>query len=239
MVYALIDSRVNEMIQSRLQKESFGIITLPPSKDLPEAIASHPDSLVTKIGNTLIFSADYSDDGVCALTDVREYAPHIKMILASEPMGKKYPQDTRYNALRIGDHLFCRTESISSSVKDEAERQGLTIVNVKQGYPHCSTLKLNDKAAITADSGMASAMEKCGIRVYRIETGNIALPPYEYGFIGGACGVFGGKIYFFGDYTAHPSRSVIEQSAKAEGLELISLTDGMLSDFGGIVFLDK
>lgn len=239
MVYALIDRRVNEKMKERLMKEGFGLIELPPSADLPTPIASHPDSVLSKIGNSIILSCDYCDDGAYALTDIREYAPHIKIHLAWDGMGKEYPSDARFNSLKIGRYLFARRDSISGMITEKATEHGLNIVDVKQGYPHCSVLALGDDAAITADEGMASAMEGVGIKVYRIKPGYITLEPYKYGFIGGACGVFGKKIYFFGDYRMHPSRRVLEEAAGDLGYTLIPLSEGELADFGGIVFLDK
>ncbi len=239
MTVALIDSRASREIKTAIIKAGFSVIELPPARELPTPISAHPDSLLTKIGQTLILSADYSDDAAYALSDIREYAPHIKLRLSSDSYGKKYPSDAVFNALVIGERIFCKTDTVSDTIIDEARKMGFEIVSVRQGYPHCSVLKIDENTALTADEGMAKEMEKKGIKVYRIAPGHISLPPYEYGFIGGACGVFNKKIYFFGDYSSHPSSSVFEKMAADTGFELISLCGGELSDFGGIVFLDK
>ena len=99
-------------------------------------------------------------------------------------------------------------------------------------------LKLSESAAITADRGMAEILKKHGIRATLIEHGGISLPPYEYGFIGGAGEVHDGKLYFFGDVNTHPDKDKIMSAAESEGLTVISLCAGVLRDLGGILFTE-
>ena len=139
----------------------------------------------------------------------------------------------------MGNKLFCRTESASEYLIAAAKRSGLEIVSVKQGYPACTVLKLSDEAAITADRGMAEALRAEGIRVYLIENGGISLPPYEFGFIGGASGVFGGAVYFLGDASRHPSWEIISDAIEKEGLRAVMLGRCELLDLGGIIFAES
>ena len=149
-----------------------------------------------------------------------------------------YPHDVHLNALRMGNKLFCRVESASTTLLASAEKNGLEIVNVKQGYPACTVLKLSDSAAITSDRGMAAILEKHGIRVTLIEQGDISLPPHEYGFIGGAGEVDGECLYFFGDPKKHRDGEKIITAAEDEGLKVVPLSSGQLRDLGGIIFSD-
>ena len=91
---------------------------------------------------------------------------------------------------------------------------------------------------ICADRGLERSFSANGIDVALIENGGIALPPYEYGFIGGATGVFGNKVYFIGDYKRHPSAEIIENALSSEGYTPISLSDEPLFDLGGLIFLE-
>ena len=128
--------------------------------------------------------------------------------------------------------------SASEALIESAKKFGYEIVNVKQGYPACTVLKLSDSAAITADQGMANILEKHGIRVTLIEQGNVSLPPHEYGFIGGAGAIDGDRLFFFGDVKTHPESEKIIAAAEAEGLQIVPLGGGGLRDLGGIVFLE-
>ena len=140
------------------------------------------------------------------------------------------------NALVIGKTIFCKTDTVSEAIMELARRGGYKICHTKQGYPACSVLSFGE-CAITADKGLASLMEKNGIRVTLISSGGISLPPYEYGFIGGASGVYEDKIYFFGDLSSHPDGEIISKAIRDGGFTPISLSDEPLADFGGIIAL--
>ena len=84
---------------------------------------------------------------------------------------------------------------------------------------------------------MASLLRENGIRVTLISKGGISLPPYDYGFIGGASGVVGRKIYFFGDLNSHPDSAVIRKAIEEEGFIPVSLSDERLRDLGGMILL--
>ena len=84
---------------------------------------------------------------------------------------------------------------------------------------------------------MHDVLTKHGIRVTLIENGDVLLPPYEYGFIGGASGVFGDTVYFLGDVTKHRSYEKIRKACEGEGKDVVSLSDEGLIDLGRIIFL--
>ena len=232
----ICDSRISPKAERRLRILGFEPILLPASSNLGEAVRSHPDTLICRIGDTLITSADYCEEASYIFSDIRERAPHIKIKVASEELSAKYPGDCKLNALISNQRIFLKKDSISDAVISEALAHGLKVISVKQGYPACSALSLGD-AIITADEGLIRAAENAETKAYRIECGHISLPPHEYGFIGGATGVFEKRIYFHGDYKLHPSWKTIEEAADERGFELISLSDEPLSDIGGLIFL--
>jgi hypothetical protein len=152
--------------------------------------------------------------------------------------GERYPEDVIFNSLTMGKRIYARLDSLSPYLKELALKMGYELRHVKQGYPACTALKLSDNAVITADEGLAETLTKDGVRVYRITDGGISLPPYEYGFIGGAAGVDGDRVYFLGDITSHPSASVILNAIEQEGMRAVSLASSQLLDLGGILFAE-
>ena len=234
----IVDNRISEKMKRTLALHGIYSVELPSHTRLGAAIASHPDTLIFKLGKSLVTSADYLDEALCVFTDIREMSTDTVIIAAPDTLDNRYPCDCAYNALVVGNRVFLKIESASDTVLNLIRASGKKVVCVKQGYAACSTLVLGENAAITADKGMSEALRKEGVRVYEIASGNIALPPHEYGFIGGACGVFGNKVFFFGDYKKHPSSDIIEQALRTEGFIPISLSDEELVDLGGIVFLD-
>jgi hypothetical protein len=96
---------------------------------------------------------------------------------------------------------------------------------------------VGDKALISSDRSILSAAELHGIPILPIKEGNVALPPYTHGFIGGATGFDDGKLFFAGDLSLHPDGKRIEDFCKIFDVEPISLAKCPLSDIGTILFI--
>lgn len=239
MAVAIVDSRISERCERALMLRGFTVIKTPPSKKLGRAVCSHPDILMFKYGNEIITSADYCDEAAYVFSDIREMCPGVKISFTDECFAKEYPKDAIFNALVSGGKIYCRSASVSPAVTELAKRCGLDVVDVRQGYPACTVLSLGNGVSVTADNGMARALRENGEQVFVIENGDITLPPHEYGFIGGAAGVFGGVAYFLGDLDSHRSANVIKDACKAAKVAPVSLSDEALADLGRIIFIDQ
>lgn len=237
---AIVDCRIDSECKRSLELHGFYVITLPAYTPLPAALASHTDMLLCPLGSELISTADYADTAEATFSDIRRAlgSSGIKLSYTSDTLTDKYPDDCRLNVISFGNNLLCRTESVSGYIKDAAMRHGMNIVPVRQGYPACVTLKLSDGAAITADRGIKRVLRAIGVDVTLIENGDIDLPPYEYGFIGGCAGVYGKNIYFLGDPATHRSYTAIHAACDDAGLSVIPLGRGRLRDLGGILFAE-
>ena len=238
MKIALTDERISEKCERGLMLRGFRVLKMPRYPALSEPMAAHPDMVMFSHKKRIITTADYCE--LCDFTffELSSMVSGISFTVTADRTEAVYPGDCIFNALVIGDRIFLKTDTASRAVVEYAKRAGLKIVSVKQGYPACTVLALGDRAAITADRGMAEAMRGEGIEVTLIEDGGIILPPYEYGFIGGASGSFGNTVYFLGDIHSHPSAERIIRAAAMAGFSCESLSDEPLSDLGGIVFYE-
>lgn len=237
MKTAIIDIRTPNEAERALLKLGFSVLRVPPSKKLPVPLASHPDMLMCIIEKTLISSADYVDDALTFFDDLA-HQTSLSFEFTADKFGCTYPRDCIFNALTVGKKLFCKTDSVSPYLMAAAQEKGFKTVSVKQGYPACTVLPLGDSAAITADRGMAKVLEREEIDVTLIENGGISLPPYEYGFIGGAAGVFDKCAYFLGNPEKHACADLILGAVERAGLRAVSLIDTPLLDLGRIIFAD-
>ncbi len=237
---AITDERISGECKRSLELSGFHLITLPPDKRLSPAVASHTDMLICRLGSELIANAGYFDSEPVPFSDIWELCRKsgITLYFTDDEISPEYPMDCRLNALALDGKLFCKSDTVSSYLKQKAEKIGMSIVHVKQGYPACTVLKLDDTHAVTADRGMAAAMRKSGITVTEILQGAISLPPHDYGFIGGCAGVYEGVVYFTGDPRLHPSFPDINRAISDAGLIWRALSGDVLTDVGGILFLD-
>ena len=237
MRVALVNKRISDKNKTALLKRGFFFIDMPPAERISEPLSSHPDMLVAKLGDNIITTADYIERAPHVFSDIREYAPHVRIHVSDEKYDEKYPRDAILNVLTLGKRVFLKKDSVSRTVLRLAEELGFEIINTRQGYPACVALALTDNDVITADTGLAITLREWGVSVKLIENGDIALPPYEYGFIGGAAGVCDGTVYFLGNVDSHKNSKQILAKIDSCGAQAVSLSDDALTDLGKIIFL--
>lgn len=239
MTYAISDCRISKECEVNLLRLGIKLIRLPAFSLISDAVASHTDLLLLPLGDEIISHAAYCEEAEEVFGLISRLFPKHRLSFIDVQVGKSYPNDCALNVLRMGKYLFCNIKSLPEHVRERAEALDLEIVHVNQGYPACTVMKLSDSAAITADRGMAEKMQNLGIKVTLIDDGGILLPPYRYGFIGGASGVYDGRLFITGDISKHPSYEKIIDAVTAEGLTLIPLDGGMPLDVGGILFISQ
>lgn len=232
----LVDERISEKCERGLLKRGFGVIKMPRSEKLGTAVASHPDMILFYHSGRLITSSEYCESFSYVFSDIREFS-NASLTFTSDVQGPTYPKDAVFNALCANGYIFLKWDTVSEAIKEFAENQGLTAVRVKQGYPACTVLAFGNNA-ITADRGMAEALSSVGIKVTLISNGDISLPPYEYGFIGGASGVWGDTVYFLGNPDLHRDGDKIKAAISNAGYKVCALSDEPLADLGRIIFIE-
>lgn len=166
--------------------------------------------------------------------------PDIRMCLTPkgiyfgdlEKLTGEYPADVLYDAACVGDWIVCSRYTDPELI----EYAGLKPVFVKQGYVKCNIAVVDDKHVITEDAGIASALRgRTDIEVLKVRGGHAALPGYENGFIGGACGRVGDEIIFNGDLSKHPDFEAIVEFIEGCGLKCVWFEDCLLTDIGSII----
>ena len=220
-----------------LRALGFEVILMPPSPRLQTPVSSHPDMLTFILGNKYLCTKEYylSTKETFDKINSLGYSP----VITDEVHGEKYPNDILFNALPLKDKLFCFEKGISRVLADYAKNNGLKIINTKQGYTKCSVCKVSDNAIITADSGIAELAKENGADVLLITEGHVKLDGYEYGFIGGASGLFDNTVYFCGDIMKHQNGKEIADFCKKHKKEYICLSNEELFDVGTLFFLSK
>ncbi|MBR5382014.1 MAG: hypothetical protein IK136_05280 [Oscillospiraceae bacterium] len=174
------------------------------------AVAAHPDIYLCRVGDELLRASDDEVRG-------------------------GYPQNAAFCALVLDGYFVHNLKITAPRLLAAAERAGLTPVSIRQGYAKCACALVDGRSVITADEGVARALEKLpGVSVLRVSPGHILLPGHAYGFIGGASALLGKTLVFFGDITAHPDCERIRGFAEARGVKL-RWFPFPLADHGGMV----
>ena len=218
-------------MKNALENEGFSVLSMPSFLRLSEPVSSHPDMLMLLHENTVYTYKEYRQIAEREF-DILEKGG-IRVVCEDKTPSTDYPKDISFNCFFLGNKAFGRADSLAPCVHKLADR----LINVKQGYAACSTVVLNASHIITEDKTIAAAAEREGVSVCLIDKGGVDLSPYEYGFIGGASGVYGKTVYFTGSIEAHPSYGKIEKFIAEAGMRAFSLSDTALYDFGKILFV--
>ena len=237
MKAVICDGRISSDMERGLMKHGYYVIKLPSEKTLPEAISSHPDTLLFRLDNIFVSTCDYAEGAAYVFSDIREFSNDSRMFFIDEQLGNAYPSDAMLNAVCFGNYLIANQKTVSGKILEIATNKGKILKNVNQGYPNCSILKLDEENAITSDAGIYRSLTEIGVNTLLINPGHISLPPYEYGFIGGASGVDKNNVFFLGDISTHPDYERIVEFISHLGMKAISLSTEHLQDLGGLIFI--
>lgn len=223
---AYISERADRALLQALRERGVEVRTIAPHPMLSEPVASHADMLMLDIGNTVLVPREFS----------AELTGFDDIITISEAMGDSYPRDVLLNIALVGKVAIANTRTASPTALAYLAEHGWRVRHVNQGYAHCSTCSVGDGAIITADEGIARVAREEGIDALLIHSGHIALPPYGYGFIGGASGSTDGAVWLCGSLDHHPDGEMIRKFCLGKHIEIIELSNAPLSDVGGIIF---
>ena len=238
MALAIVSKNARPQEMAALEAAGFSVLPCPPSPFLPEPIADHPDAILSILGRRIYCYEEYYKENVEFFSALKALCPSATVIPLPDAPKHEYPGDCAYNLLSVSRHVFFNTKGLAPSLAAACEKCGYQIHHVRQGYAACTVRTLGNRHAITADAGMARALEEAGINVLLIREGGISLPPYASGFIGGASGFFKDTAYFFGSLPSHPCGKEIGAFIRAASFSAKSLSDEPLRDFGGILFIE-
>ncbi len=233
---AVTDCRLPEDCRTSLTRLGFDTLPLPPFPLLPRPVASHPDMLIFMLGGTLITHRDYYKIAESEINTICS-AGNFRLILSDEPVSDEYPGDVLFNAAPAGNFIIARESSVSRHILKIADSLGFSLINVRQGYARCSVVSVGDRAIFTSDRGIATSARSAGLDVLEVHPGHVRLDGYGTGFIGGASGCCGEKVYFCGNLETHPDAVVIRAFCAAHNCESVSLGQGELFDAGTLFFV--
>ena len=214
----------------------FGEVRLLPAYErLPAPVMTHCDMLMCRCRGMLFVWYEY----LAQHGELFEGIPDTVVPVKSKP-SYAYPGDVGLDLLTLKyDSVCLGHERSADEVRSAIERNGGRFIPVRQGYTRCSVLKVTENAVITADESIARETARKSIDTRVISPGGIALEGYDYGFIGGASGVIGESVLFFGELDAHRDGRQISEFIHRHGLSPVSLCSGVMTDLGGMYYYEE
>ena len=215
MIYVSADA--DQRLKTWLSERYPSVRELRTEGIVSEPLSCHPDMFMCKMG-------------------VSEDAEIISYFTQNETrLSPEYPADIAFNAACTGRFFIHNLKYTAPVLLKRAEELNLEMVDVRQGYAKCSTVIVDEDSVITYDRGLGKSCAEAGMEVLMISPGNILLPGYNTGFIGGASGRTGDTVVFNGDLSAHPDFDMIVRFIEERGLKVKWFPEWLLTDTGSII----
>lgn len=230
---AIIAGNANDEIINNLEEIGFTVIKTIECIDTYEEIMYHPDIVITKISdNEIIIDPKYYDYYKDKLDSF-----DISIYKGYKTVEDKYPKNIIYNAAIIGENAIHNFKYTDRRLTELLKTKKMNFINVNQGYTKCSTVTIANKAIITSDKTIYTKSKDHGIKSLLIDSKQIILPGFEYGFIGGASGFYKDTLYFTGKIDTHSSRNDILSFLEDMDIKVKYLSNKPAIDLGSIIFL--
>lgn len=229
----LIGECWKSLLEDPLSKRGIRLESLPSNLKLAVPVRGHIDLLIQPVGENIWVAEPDS------FPQAKMKFPCLSVLRGSKRLSEKYPKDIAYNGLRIGNHFFHNLKQTDSVVLEQLKKQGVILHSVKQGYAKCAVCPITEASAITADAGLAKALRLAGIDVLQITPGNISLPGYDTGLIGGSAFLIAPNcLAFTGNFFRHPDAEKIVRFLETYQIQTDILTDLPLFDIGSALILE-
>ncbi len=197
---------------------------------LPSGLAYHADLQAHFLSKTELLVCPECFDYY------KKMLPDIHIIKGFSSLGRTYEKHSAYNIARISNFAFHNTRYTDPVAKEYFSCNGISLIHVNQGYTKCSVAIISKNAIITSDTGIYNAARDVQIDALLCRPGFIELEGYNYGFIGGSCGLLDSKtIFFTGSLSSHPDGAKIYDFITSYGVKIIEGHRNSIYDIGSIL----
>lgn len=213
-----------------------GIEALPPAPEpgLSDEEREHADLVCCHTGGRDIF---VSSAQTALKEKLTKLGFDVRICAAPE---KDYPRNVGLNFAVGEDFVLGRFLYADHQLHTFFKTCGKQLLDVKQGYAKCSLCFVTANAFITEDTGIADALRKTGREVLPIAPGDVFLSEAHYGFLGGAAGLIAPDVLAVtGSLSTHRDGKKIKEFLKKHNVRPLELTDGKITDIGGILPLTE
>ena len=208
---------------------SIKVINVIENLFLDTPVSRHADILGNYVGKST-FLADKHQIEICRFVEDN----NGKSVII-ENIKSPYPNDCLLNFADIGDYIICNKSILTDKIVELLSKK--TIIDVKQGYSKCSVCICGYNTIVTDDISVYNAvLQYDNINSLLIEKGSVHINKYDYGFIGGCCGLINKNVLLFnGDLSLHSDFDKIKKFLYDNNVNYIDIKGKPLTDIGSII----
>ncbi|HEY4797979.1 MAG TPA: hypothetical protein VII99_02775 [Bacteroidia bacterium] len=229
---AIIDSRAPAEAISNLRQHVDGVLLFHSEEITSNAISGHPDIFIYQDQDNLIVAPN----APTSLIDF--FKKHrVHFIFGETNVTEDFEGNVRYNCLGTS-HYFLHREGFT----EPAIFRLITkkeFIHLPQAYTRCSLTHLGNDQYITSDKGIEKKLKEKGLDCFYFSPEEISIIGHPHGFFGGTNGLWNGKLFFIGNIDLHQNGGGLRKYIAQCGIEIISLSNTLLYDGGGIFFIPE
>ncbi|MCF6147756.1 MAG: hypothetical protein E3K37_03765 [Candidatus Kuenenia sp.] len=229
-MFAIIDSRSSERIINTLKEYVEDVFVFQTNGMTYDSISGHPDIFIYQDNNHLVVAPN-APEGLFGFLE-RHSIAYLK---GKTDIGNELDNSVRYNCLSTSEFFFHKpgyTDPIILEINSEKE-----FIPLPQAYTRCSLVHLYGNNYVTSDRGIEKVLLGKGFSSFYFHPEEIRIRGHNNGFIGGAAGVWGKRIFFNGNIEVHADGQRLKKHLLNLGLEIVCLSDEYLYDGGCIFFV--
>ncbi len=215
-------------LKSLFDELSIKVVSVSRNPFLDEPVCHHADMLMNYVGKSFII--DKNQKELCSFIE-----KNSGKTIIIDNIKSPYPNDCILNFADIGDYIIYNKSILPQEILNELPNK--TIIDVKQGYSKCSVCIAKRNTIITDDISVFNAVSQYNnINSLFVEKGSVCIEKYDYGFIGGCCGLIDKDVLLFnGDLSTHKDFDKIRKFLYDNGINYIDIKDKPLTDIGSII----
>ena len=218
--------------EAKKRLESFGEVLYFETKGITySAISNHPDVFMCLINNELVIAPN-TPVGFKELLN----NSNIKFTEGKKIVGNNYPKTAGYNAVVTDNYLIHKQQVTDTKILELCADK--FAIHVNQAYTRCNLLPLKNDSFITSDKGIYNTLVSKKINVLLVNSQDIKLSGFDYGFFGGACGIYENTIYIVGSLSNFTDGERVRDFLETLNYRIIELYDGPLFDCGSLLVVD-
>ncbi len=224
-VFANVDDNA---LKTLFDKLSVKVVPVQQNPLLDEPVSQHADILANYVGKS--FLIDKNQLELCSFIENNGGKTVI-----IDNIKSPYPNDCLLNFADIGDYIICNKSILTPKIIGELPNK--TIIETKQGYSKCSVCIVKRNTIITDDISVYNAVSNIdNINSLLVQKGSVHIEKYDYGFIGGCCGLIDKDLLLFnGDLSTHTNFDKINNFLCDNDIKYIDIKNKPLTDIGSII----
>lgn len=233
----IIGKKYEKKLHKSLADMGIEMIAMPDNPFVDTRLSSHADLSVCHAGGDLIFLAPHLKNSFLFNILLEK---HSKIRILDIIQRSLYPHDAQMNICLAGKNYIYSRRYSSVEIIKSLKKQGMVGIDCRQAYAKCSVCVVDNNSIISSDKGIVKKCREAGMSVLEIEQGHIALPGFDYGFIGGSGFKISNKILAFtGSLEHHPNKLEIKSFLYERDIQPVFLTNEPIFDIGSAICLTE